>query len=80
MLEELWIILYVSMVTTFSCRVILMLIGKQILMNGDLHLVIDSHWQEVLFLGAASYSNQLLFHPWKLNILLHQKQQRKVYV
>jgi hypothetical protein len=36
---------------------ILMLIGKGILMNGDLSLVIYSHWQEVLFLGAASYNN-----------------------
>jgi hypothetical protein len=73
------IILYVLMVTTFGYRVILMLIGKGILMNGDLHLVIYSHWQEVLFLGAASYNNQLLFHPWKPDILLHWKQQRKVY-
>jgi hypothetical protein len=79
MSEEHWIIHYALMVTIFSCRVILMLIGKGIWMAEDLRLVIYSLWQEVLFLGVARSKVQLLFHPWKQSKLLHLKQQRKVY-
>ena len=79
MSKEPWIIHCVLTVIIFNCRVILMLIGKGIWMTGNLRQVIYSLWQEVLFLGVAGSKIQLLFRPWKLNILLHLTQQRKEY-